>query len=78
MHTNITIAESLAKLLNERHPDRRVIEDVLEKYLSNSDIDNDRDNETIGSETEAPESVELSSDEDFDMTTDEADAHFLQ
>ena len=25
-----------------------------------------------------PESVESSSDEDFDMTTDEADAHFLK
>ena len=72
------MAEYLAKLLNERHPDRHVFEDVLEEYLSNSESDNDSDNDTIGSETEAPESVELSIDEDFDMTTDEADAHFLQ
>ena len=40
------MAEYLAKLLNERHPDRRVIEDVLEEYLFNSDRDNDSDNET--------------------------------
>ena len=78
LHTKIIMAEYLTKLLNERHPDRRVMEDVLEEYLSNSDSDNDSDNDTIGSETEAPESVELSSGEEFDMTTDEADAHFLQ
>ena len=35
------MAEYSAKLLNERHPDRRVIEDVLEEYLFNSDSDND-------------------------------------
>ena len=38
----IIMAEYLTKLLNERHPDRRVIEDVLEKYLFNSDSDNER------------------------------------
>ena len=40
------MSEYLAKLFNERHPDRRVIEDVLEEYLFNSDSDNDSDNET--------------------------------
>ena len=40
------MAEYLAKLLNERHTDRRVIEDVLEEYLFNSGRDNDSDNET--------------------------------
>ena len=40
------MAEYLNKLLNETHPDRRVIEDVLEEYLFNSDNDNDSDNET--------------------------------
>ena len=40
------MAEYLAKLLNERHPDRRMIEDVQEEYLFNSDRDNDSDNET--------------------------------
>ena len=78
LHTKLIMAESLAKLLNEGHPDRRVIEDVLEEYLSNSESDNDSDNDTIRSEIEAPESVKLSSDEDFNMTTNEADAHFLQ
>ena len=34
------MTEYLAKLLNEGHPDRRVIEDVLEEYLFNSDSDN--------------------------------------
>ena len=40
------MAECLAKLLNERLPDRRVIEDVQEEYLLKSDSDNDSDNET--------------------------------
>ena len=57
-----------------------MIKDVPEEYLFNSDNDNDSDNETIGSvepDENTTESVESSSDEDFGMTTDEADAHFL-
>ena len=65
--------------MNEKFPDRRVIKDVLEEQLFNSGSDNDSDNETIGSENEnTPESVDSSSDEDFDKNTDEADAHFLK
>ena len=40
------MAEYLTKLLNERHPDRRAIEDILKEYQFNSDSDNDSDNET--------------------------------
>ena len=40
------MAEYLTKLLNERHPDRRVIEDILKEYQFNSDSGNDSDNET--------------------------------
>ena len=36
------MAEYLAKLLNERHPYRRVIEDVLEEYLFNINSDQAR------------------------------------
>ena len=58
-----------------------MIEDVLEEYLFKCDSDNDSDNETIGKvepDENTSESDESSNDENFDITPDEADAHFLK